>query len=159
MAEAQLEGRRIAIEKDLASFAMSLTPGGEFDSAPFPTIADLLAFAAALGGAHCELMAVVNRAKQPDPIRREVFATRNYETLIDLLAAYEKQDVRTLQSSDESVNERLEIFEGYANAGLRYLKEKLDPFADKLEGLELLLGSCREGSGVPDAAPDISDLA
>ena len=41
MSDAQTEGRRIAIEEDLAEFVLALTPGGGLGSSPFQTVADL----------------------------------------------------------------------------------------------------------------------
>ena len=159
MPEYPSEGRRVSIEKNFADFVQSMTPlEGGGGIAPFATAADLVAFAAAYGASESEPIPVMDKANKPNPIRYEVFVTRNYESLIDLLAAFKQNDVRVLTSSEESLNERVEIFEGYANAGLQLMKKKLDPFADKLEGLELLLASNRDKSDEPDELQDLSDL-
>ena len=159
MPENPMEGRRVSIEKEYAEFVQAMTPlesGG--GTTPFATAADLVAFAAAYGASKSEPVPVKEKANKPNPIRYEVFVTRNYESLIDLLAAFKRNDVRTLTTSEESLNERVEIFEGYANAGIRLMKEKLDPFADKLEGLELLLASSRQSPNESDNLEDLSDL-
>lgn len=159
MIESPADGRRVSIEKSYADFVQSMsTRDGETGVAPFATAADLVAFAASFGASEREPVAVKDKADRPSPIRYEVFVTRGYESLIDLLAAFEQNDVRALQSSDESLNKRLEIFEGYANAGIQLMKTKLDPYADKLEGLELLLASSRNKFGESESKQDLSDL-
>jgi dnd system-associated protein 4 len=159
MIEYPSDGRRVSIEKNSADFVQSLTPAeGEVGTAPFATVADLVAFAAAYGASHSDPLPVKDKASKPSPIRYDTFAHRNYGSLIDLLAAYKRKDVRTLTASEENLNERLEIFEGYANAGVQQLKEKLDPFADKLEGLELLLASGKTTSDSEAEMQDLSDL-
>lgn len=159
MSEFPRDGRRLSIEKGYAEFVLSMTPqDGETSTAPFATMADLVAFAAAYGATESEPLPVRDRADKPNPIRYEVFVTRNYESLIDLLAAFKQNDVRALKTSEESFNERLEIFEGYANAGIQIMKKKLDPFADKMEGLELLLASSRDKLTSLTKVEDLSDL-
>lgn len=159
MAEYPTDGRRVSIEKHYADFVQSMTPQeGEAGIAAFATVADLVAFAAAYGASESDPVPVKEKANKPNPIRYEVFVTRNYESLIDLLAAFKCKDVRALTTTDESLNERLSIFEGYANAGIQRMKKKLDPFADKLEGLELLLASTRRIEDNVIETIDLSDL-
>lgn len=159
MPEYPSEGRRVSVEKNYADFVQSMTPlEGDSTTAPFATAADLVAFAAAYGASESDPIPVRDKANKPNPIRYEVFVTRNYESLIDLLAAFKRKDVRTLTTSEESLNERVEIFEGFANAGIQLMKEKLDPFADKLEGLELLLASSKSRATNASEFQDLSDL-
>jgi dnd system-associated protein 4 len=159
MTEYPIDGRRVSIEESFADFVQSIaTRDGETGVAPFATTADLVAFAAAYAASETDPLPVKNKASRPSPIRYEVFVTKDYESLIDLLAAFNRNDVRTLKSSEESLNERLEIFEGYANAGIQLMKSKLDPFADKMEGLELLLSSSRNKLTEMPSTQDLSDL-
>ena len=159
MTDYPTDGRRVSIEESFADFVQSMsTRDGETGIAPFATTADLVAFAASYGASETDPLTVKNKADRPSPIRYEVFVTRGYESLIDLLAAFNRKDVRALKASEESLNERLEIFEGYANAGIQLMKTKLDPFADKLEGLELLLSATEKSHNQNDAEQDLSDL-
>jgi len=159
MTEYPTDGRRVSIEEGYADFVQSMSVrDGETGIAPFATTADLIAFAAAYGASEGDPLPVKDKADRPSPIRYEVFVTRNYESLVDLLAAFNRKDVRALKASEESLNERVETFESYANAGIQAMKAKLDPHADKLEGLELLLSSSRNRIVKSDSTEDLSDL-
>ncbi len=159
MTEYPTDGRRVSIEKGYAEFVQSMsTRDGDTGITPFATTADLVGFAAAYGASEADPLPLKDKADRPSPIRYEVFVTRGFESLIDLLAAFNRNDVRALKASEESLNERIEIFEGYANAGIQRMKAKLDPFADKMEGLELLLASSRKSSKQGQDSPDLSDL-
>lgn len=158
MPEVGGEGRRVGVDPVLADFVLALSRGSETAPSPFQTTADLIAFAASFGASQGDPIELEERAKQPDPIRREVFVTRGYESLIDLLAAYHLDDVRSLQSDDENIDRRIEIFEGYANAGLREMSSRLAPFGDKLEGLEFLLQDHKKRASPGEEGMDLSDL-
>ena len=151
-----IETRRVALDKSVAEFALTIS-GPNAKESIFPTIADLIAFAAAYAVSLGDPLSVSDRASRPDPIRAATFAS--YQHLIDLLSAYHLNDVKTLRSSVESVNQRLEIFEGYANAGLHSLKEKLGAAPDKLVGLELLLKNIKGQSDEEAVDIDITGLA
>ena len=116
------------------------------DPGPFLSIADVLAFAAALGSRRAD----AGRRELPqgsgalgEPIRREIFEGKDYGTLIDLLAVHATKDPEVLNNTDEQEDLRATIFEEYANGGLHYLETQLKGQHDKTNGLLMVLNQHR----------------
>lgn len=91
--------------------------------AMFPTYRDILLFAAAVGYQH-------NR-RQPfssafgDPIRYEVLTAPGFsDTLINMIAVNVDTDPEIMDGS--RIEERIKIFEEYANGGLEYIQEQIN---------------------------------
>ncbi len=129
--------RRIAYSKEHRQLITDLQ-----DPGPFLSIADVLAFAAALGARRTD----AGRRELPqgkgtrgEPIRRDIFEGKDYGTLIDLLAVHATQDPEVLNNTDEQEDVRATIFEEYANGGLHYLEIQLNGQHDKTKGLLMVL--------------------
>lgn len=135
---------RIKVAKDKAELVRNLidTKG---TTAPFQTYADVVAFAASLGAKH-QYRLPFNEVSQnePAPISLEVFISRGYESLIKLIAIAETQDLNIIATQDVAAEEqRITIFEEYANGGLEKLREELRGAVDYTERLLLILNAER----------------
>ncbi|MGB3237662.1 MAG: DNA phosphorothioation-associated protein 4 [Geitlerinemataceae cyanobacterium] len=149
---------RVRVAKDKAELVKAIASAEERDTAPFETYADAIAFAAALGGKRkrrSPLKEISNR--EPAPISVEVFISRGYDRLIELLAVTATQDVKILSPTDaESEQKRLTIFEEYANGGLEILREELRGAVDYTERLMLVLFEDRSTHKQPEEEFDLS---
>lgn len=132
---------RVRVDKDKADLVRSLLRQGEMTTSPFPTYADILAFAAALGAKHkrrSPIAAAVSR--EPTPVALDIFISRGYDRLIQLLAIMATEDASILSPTDSQAEaQRLQIFEEYANGGLEILQGELRGAVDYTENLLLLL--------------------
>lgn len=90
---------------------------------PFPTYRDALVFAAALGW-HQKRRNELKDQATGEPIRWSTMTNRlGTEDLVDMIAAAASDDPQILTAP--RLNERIRIFEEYANGGLEYLKGAL----------------------------------
>lgn len=115
--------RRIQRASDKESLVQTLTTG---ENPPFKEIWRLLIFAAAVGqsrGRRESLKAVDSGKAIPAAIFANSPAWPGFHYL---LALVEKDDSAVLGGGDELENERLVIFEEYANAGLSVIQEELE---------------------------------
>ena len=110
---------------------------------PFGNQADVLAFAAAIGAQYAQTEPFT---RYNEPIRQEVFERAGYDTLINLLAIYRSEDPTVLANASEAEEERITIFENYANGGLNWLKNELEGHVDYTDGLILILNKERSKS-------------
>lgn len=147
--------RGIRISKDKADLLQDLV---EETTSPFETYADIIVFAASLGYKRKKSLPLGGFAKKPEPIRQSTFYNRGYDTVINLLAISHTKDPKILASDEESVSEKLRIFEEYANGGLEILQDKIKGSVDYLETILLLLASERNSSQIGDEEFDLSDL-
>ncbi|MGK7933398.1 MAG: DNA phosphorothioation-associated protein 4 [Microcystaceae cyanobacterium] len=134
---------RIRIAKDKADLVKALA---DFDegNGPFQTYADVMAFAAVLGANYQQRLSLTAIAKEPSPISLEVFQSRGYDPLIKLLAIVDTQDPKIISSLDaEAEQQRVQLFEEYANGGLQKLQEQLRGSVDYTERLLLILNQER----------------
>ncbi|MGC9503441.1 DNA phosphorothioation-associated protein 4 [Baaleninema sp.] len=132
---------RVRVAKDKSEFVRGLV-GNETDGAsPFQTYADLLAFAAALGMKRQQkspVREVSNR--EPAPIALEIFLSRGYDRLFNLLTAVETRDPALLSPTNaEARAARVALFEEYANGGLEILQAELRGAIDYGERLLLIM--------------------
>jgi dnd system-associated protein 4 len=135
---------RIKIAEDKASFVHSLVLSADNYQGIFSTYADLIAFAAAIGKKYQLKSPLQNIAKEPSPISLDVFISRGYDLLIKLIAITETQEPTIISAySANSEEQRVKIFEEYANGGLSYLQEKLRGAVDYSERILLLLNQER----------------
>jgi dnd system-associated protein 4 len=92
--------------------------------AKFPTFRDILLFAAAVG--FRQDRRVPFTASSGDPIRYEVLTAPGFsDTLINMIAANVVTDDPEIMDGTR-VEERIKIFEEYANGGLEYLQEQVN---------------------------------
>lgn len=111
--------RRPADKEDLINRLAGETP-----DAMFPSMRDLLVFAASLGRAEGKKVALSGTSG--DPIRLELFQRDGmHELLIQVLAVLEHPDDPEILREDR-VAERVAIFEEYANGGLEIIQAHLN---------------------------------
>jgi len=117
----------------------------------FNTLADALAFAAALGSHHKRYVDQ-DRIEfgRGDPIRFSVFEARDYGVIFDVLGVAHTGDVAVLASDEDSNDRRIAIFESYAAGGLAYLAEHLEGQVDILAALLLELRDLRQETETTD---------
>ncbi len=106
--------RRVRRPKDKEELLTALVEEG-----PFTTFREVLVFAAALG--------VASQRRVPfdqssEPIPWEVFGN-TAAPIMDMIAAVTSDEMDIL--ADDRIDERLTIFEEYANGGLEIIRERL----------------------------------
>ncbi|WP_315791373.1 DNA phosphorothioation-associated protein 4 [Fischerella sp. JS2] len=138
------ETGRIRVAKDKAELVKALT-SADGGTGPFQTFADVVIFAAALGAKHKKRVPLGEISKrEPSPIPQEQFLVRGYDTVINLIAIVETQDIKVLSFHDEKNNEKRNLlFEEYANGGLEILQVELRGAVDYSERILLILSSER----------------
>jgi len=139
-----MSANKIRISKDKAELVKSLTTS-ENNASPFPTYADVMVFAAALGAKRKKRSPLGQVSKKdPGPINLDIFVTRGYDVAIKLLAIADTKDAKILGSLDKAAPvKRIEIFEEYANGGLEVLRDELRGAVDYTEQIMLMLISER----------------
>ncbi|MEH1948461.1 MAG: DNA phosphorothioation-associated protein 4 [Nostoc sp.] len=134
------ETGRIRVAKDKAELVKDLTSsnGG---TGPFNTFADVIVFAAALGAKHKKRVPLGEISKrEPSPIPQEQFIVRGYNTVINLIAIAETQEIKVLSLEEGNNNEKRNyIFEEYANGGLEILQSEIRGAVDYSERILLIL--------------------
>jgi dnd system-associated protein 4 len=140
-----VETSRIRVAKDKAELVKALNYS-EGTTGPFQTFADVITFAAALGAKYQKRVPLGELSKkEPAPIAQEVFVSRGYDLVIKLLAVTATEEIKILSSNEEiSENERIRIFEEYANGGLEILQVEFRGAVDYSERLLLMLSSERD---------------
>ncbi|MGH2415039.1 MAG: DNA phosphorothioation-associated protein 4 [Microcystaceae cyanobacterium] len=139
-----MSASKIRIAKDKADWVKTLTISKE-TTGPFQTYADVLVFAAALGAKSNKRVPLGTiSTKEPAPISLEIFVSRGYDLMIKLLAIAQIKDPKILSSYDPTAEEqRILIFEEYANGGLEKLHDELRGAVDYSERLLLVLSNAR----------------
>jgi len=137
-----VETGRIRVAKDKAELVKALT-SADGATGPFPTYADVIVFAAALGAKHKKRIPVGETSKkEPAPIPQEQFIVRGYDAVINLIAITETEKLQILSLTENNTNEnRNYIFEEYVNGGLEILQIELRGAVDYTERLLLILSS------------------
>lgn len=135
--------KRIKIAKDKAKLVKDLKASDD-TTGPFQTYVDVMVFAATLGAKRKKRVPLVEFARDLDPIRRDYFENNRCELLINLLAIYETQNHKILFNDEKTDEQRIKIFEEYANGGLEILQEELRGAVDYSERILLIISSERE---------------
>jgi dnd system-associated protein 4 len=134
---------RVRVAKDKAGFIRSLKNSAN-PTSPFQTYADIVTFAAVIGAKRRKRESLEKVSlKEPDPIPQEQFFTRGYESVINLLAITATADPKALASTEEYEDLRLRVFEEYANAGFRILKDELFGAEDYTKQILLILSKTK----------------
>ena len=135
---------RIRIARDKANLMQNLLATGS-NKGPFQTYADAVVFAASLGIKHGRKTPLeVISTREPGPISWEIFASRGYDPVIRLIAIAHTQELEILSSFNPRHEEqRLRIFEEYANGGLEILRDELRGAVDYTERILLILSAER----------------
>ena len=131
---------RIKIAKDKAELVCKLLEQKDTTGA-FATYADVIAFAACLGAKHQMRSPIVEVSQsEPAPISLEIFVSRGYARLIQLIAVTATRDLAILSPQNPSAEAtRILLFEEYANGGLAKLQQELRGAVDYTERLVLIL--------------------
>ncbi|MBE9116158.1 DNA phosphorothioation-associated protein 4 [Lusitaniella coriacea LEGE 07157] len=152
-----MSANRVRVAKDKAEFMRGLLDSAG-TTGPFQTYADAIAFAAALGverGKRVPLGAISTR--EPGPIGLEVFISRGYDRAIQLIAIAQTQNPHVISPYDRlAEEERIEIFEEFANGGLAILQDELRGAVDYSERLLLMLNRDRFQEEVIEEEFDLS---
>lgn len=136
-----MAANRIKIAKDKADLVKALVASNE-KTAPFQTYVEVLGFAAALGARHKKRVPLMDSAKDLSPLRQDYFAS-SFTLIINLLAFTETKNINILSEDEISDEQRIHVFEEYANGGLEILQYELRGAVDYSERILLLLGSER----------------
>jgi dnd system-associated protein 4 len=112
----------------------------------FETYRDVMVFGAALGFARNRSESFEQSA---EPIAWNVFSGAGHEALVNMIAGVSKGDLNIL--SDDRFDERLTIFEDYANGGLNALKEVLS--RSTTPALDIVLDLIAEMEKPPQESP------
>ena len=123
---------RVQFDTCHLEFIDSLFSKKKSDNKPFKSRAEILGFAAAYGlKNNADRKPLKNRNTNAnsgaDPIRyTDIFVdSLNLNDFISLLAFIDSRNPQVLSNSPEVINQRIEIFEEYANAGLHLLRTRL----------------------------------
>jgi len=141
-------------ENMVQRLAMEKLPGA--DRTLFPTIRELLCFAALLGYSENRRLPL-DRDKGVEDISYQQFERGNAEDLVYLIALAATKDPEILKDGEES--RCAEIFEEYANGGLQIIQESMlrgggeYPDRDILEFLKE-----QKYLNIEDDEPDISGI-
>lgn len=151
-----IETGRIRVAKDKAEFVKTLISTEE-STGSFQTYVDVIVFAAALGIKHQKRVPLGEISKrEPSPVLQEQFIVRGYDTVINLLAIVETNNLKVLSLSEDQIDEkRNHIFEEYANGGLEILQAEFRGAVDYTERILLLL-SCERNQHEQDGDFDLS---
>ncbi|MBL1211301.1 DNA phosphorothioation-associated protein 4 [Geminocystis sp. GBBB08] len=136
---------RVKIPQDKANLVQSLVLNNENPQGVFATYADVMAFAAALGKKNKLRLPLDSIAKEPSPISLDVFSTRGYDLLFKLIAITENHNPQIISTYDITAEEeRVTIFEEYANGGLMKLQDQLKGAVDYSERILLILSQAKK---------------
>ncbi|BAY43114.1 hypothetical protein SAMD00079811_06930 [Scytonema sp. HK-05] len=136
-----MAANRIKIAKDKVELVKALVASKD-TTGPFQTYVEVMVFAAALGAKHKKRVPLEGVAKDLSPLRQDYF-TSSFALLINLLAITEIKDIKILGDDDIADEQRIHIFEEYANGGLEILQNELRGAVDYSERLLLIVSSQR----------------
>ncbi|NWF61946.1 MAG: DNA phosphorothioation-associated protein 4 [Fischerella sp.] len=149
-----MAANRIKIAKDKVELVKALVASKD-TTGPFQTYVEVMVFAAALGTKYKKRVPLEGIAKDLSPLRQDYFAT-SFTMLINLLAITETKDIKILGDDDTADEQRIHIFEEYANGGLEILQNELRGAVDYSERLLLILSSERFKQKKEDEEFDLS---
>jgi dnd system-associated protein 4 len=136
-----MAANRIKIAKDKVELVKALVASKD-TTGPFNTYVEVMVFAAALGAKYKKRVPLEGVAKDLSPLRQDYF-TSSFALLINLLAITEIKDIKILGDDEVADDQRIHIFEEYANGGLVILQNELRGAVDYSERLLLILSSER----------------
>ena len=149
-----MAANRIKIAKDKVELVKALVASKD-TTGPFQTYVEVMVFAAALGAKHKKRVPLEGVAKDLSPLRQDYF-TSSFALLINLLAITEIKDIKILGDDDIADEQRIHIFEEYANGGLEILQNELRGAVDYSERIVLILSSERFNQEQQDEEFDLS---
>lgn len=148
---------RIRVAKDKAELVKSLISSSENNS-PFQTYADAILFAAVLGVKQQQRIPLGEISKkEPGPINIDIFITHGYDPVMKLIAIAATENINVISPDRADFEQqRIQIFEEYANGGLETLDRELCGAVDYTERILLMLSvdAARQRSSPPHSATD-----
>ncbi|MEH2249891.1 DNA phosphorothioation-associated protein 4 [Nostoc sp.] len=132
-----MAANRIRVAKDKAEFVKSLVASKD-TTGPFQTYVEVMVFAAALGVKYKKRIPLDVISKDLSPLRQDYF-TSSFTLLINLLAITETENIKILDDDNVADEQRIHIFEEYANGGLEIIQNELRGAVDYSERLFLFL--------------------
>jgi dnd system-associated protein 4 len=148
---------RIRIAKDKADLVKSLMAAHDNHS-PFQTYADVILFAAVLGANQQKRVPLGEISqKEPGPISNEIFISRGYDPVMKLIAIAVTENINIISPDRaEFAQQRLHIFEEYANGGLELLEQELRGAVNYTDRLLLMLSTINSRSAQSNEEFDLS---
>ncbi len=133
---------KIRVARDKAELVKSLVASADNNS-PFQTYADVMLFAATLGAKqHQRVVLGEISKKEPGPISSDVFIARGYDAVMKLIAIAATENINIITPDRaEFEQQRIQIFEEYANGGLEILAQELRGAVDYTERILLMLST------------------
>jgi dnd system-associated protein 4 len=133
---------RIRVARDKAELVKSLI-GSADNNSPFQTYADAILFAAVLGSKHNQRVPLGEISKkEPGPISIEIFISRGYDPVMKLIAIAATENINVISPDRADFEQqRINIFEEYANGGLELLEKELCGAVDYTERILLMLSA------------------
>ncbi|WP_373538920.1 DNA phosphorothioation-associated protein 4 [Chamaesiphon sp.] len=146
---------RIRVAKDKAELVKSLMASTENNS-PFQIYADIILFAAVLGAKHQKRVPLGEISKkEPGPISMDIFITRGYDAVMKLMAIAATENINVISPDRADFEQqRIEIFEEYANGGLDILDRELCGAVDYTERILLMLSVETASPSTASTAPN-----
>jgi dnd system-associated protein 4 len=146
---------RIRVARDKAELVKSLMAAPDNNS-PFQTYADIVLFAAVLGCDRQNRLPLGEISKkEPGPISLEIFIARGYDPTIKLIAIAATDNINAISPDrGDFEQQRINIFEEYANGGLEILQQELCGTVDYTEKILLMLSAPK----IDEANPSEFDL-
>jgi dnd system-associated protein 4 len=129
---------RIKVAKDKAELVKALRAGDD-TTGPFQSYADVLVFAASLGIQRQIRKPITEYSKEIDPIRQDIFSGKGYEQIINLISVVDSSEPKIVANNDRTEEQRIKIFEEYANSGLEILTRHLFGTINYYEAILLIL--------------------
>ncbi|UKK94118.1 DNA phosphorothioation-associated protein 4 [Brucella anthropi] len=147
---------RSRIHEDMVQrLAMIKLPGT--DRTLFPTIRELLCFAALLGYSEGRRIPL-DRSEGTEDVSYQQFERRDAEDLIFLIALADSKDPEILKDGEES--RCAEIFEEYANGGLQVIRDAMLRSGGEYPDRDILELLKRSGYlNIEEAEPDIEGIS
>jgi dnd system-associated protein 4 len=119
---------------------------------PFETYKDALVFAAALGFEKNERLQF---DKSDEPIDWDVFKGSDRD-LINMMAVSVKKDLNILSEEENIIDEKLRIFEEFANGGLEIIKRKISESTEPI--LQCIVDLLAAAEGYNENKEDLAPL-
>jgi dnd system-associated protein 4 len=149
-----MPANRIRVAKDKVELVKALVASKDTTGA-FQTYVEVMVFAAALGAKHKKRVPLDGIAKDLSPLRQDYFST-SFTLLINLLAMTEIKDINILSEEDVADEQRIHVFEEYANGGLEIIQNELRGAVDYSERLLLILSYERTNTEQQDEEFDLT---
>jgi dnd system-associated protein 4 len=149
-----MAANRIRVAKDKAELVKSLVASKD-TTGPFQTYVEVMVFAAALGVKYKRRVPLDVISKDLSPLRQDYF-TSSFTLLINLLAITETENIKIIDDDNVADEQRIHIFEEYANAGLEIIQNELRGAVDYSERLLLILSYERTNTDQQDEEFDLT---